>query len=118
MSVDGETLQMAATVSPSNATLKSVTWSVSNPAVASISVDGVLTAINNGKVDVIATATDGSGIRGKVSITISNQKQHAGLHSYEWNAKNEQGIEVPNGVCFYQLRCEDKILTKKMLLMR
>jgi len=65
----GGTLQMHATVSPSDA---SVTWSASNSN-ASISSTGLLKAEKNGTVVVTATANDGSGTFGTETITISGQ---------------------------------------------
>jgi len=59
---------------PSNATNKTVTWSIQNETgQASISTGGLVTAIANGTVTAIATAADGSGITGNLSLTISNQ---------------------------------------------
>jgi uncharacterized protein YjdB len=68
------TLQLRATITPENATNKSVIWSVINgTGQASISADGVLTAEKNGMVTVRATAADGSGISATIEITIVNQ---------------------------------------------
>ena len=70
----GGTLQMQAIITPTNAADTTVTWSL-NPAsgLASISASGLLTAINNGNVWVIATANDGAGATDSLEITISNQ---------------------------------------------
>jgi len=71
---DNGTLQMIATVLPENASDKSVTWSVTNgTGAATITPSGLLQAISDGTVTVIATACDGSGISGITNITISNQ---------------------------------------------
>ena len=70
----GGTLQMEATVLPANADDRTYTWSVVNgTGTASISASGLLTAMTNGTVDVIATANDASGVTGTTTITISNQ---------------------------------------------
>ncbi|MGB1248626.1 MAG: T9SS type A sorting domain-containing protein [Chitinophagales bacterium] len=73
ISTNGGTLQMEADVLPLNADDATYTWSVVNTSAASISATGLLTALANGDVDVIATANDGSGITGAKTITISNQ---------------------------------------------
>ena len=71
---DNGTLQLQASVLPDDATTKTVTWSVTNlTGRASISTLGLLTAERNGTVKATATATDGSGIKGELQITISNQ---------------------------------------------
>lgn len=70
----GGTLQMVATILPENATEKKVTWSVTSvTGDASVSTDGLLAAIADGTVTVIATSTDGANITGSMGITISNQ---------------------------------------------
>jgi uncharacterized protein YjdB len=72
--IDDGTLQLLASVSPSHATDKSVTWTlVSGSGHASINETGILTARSNGKVMIRATAIDGSGTFGEVEIVISNQ---------------------------------------------
>ncbi len=74
ITTDNGTLQLGATVLPSNATDKTLTWSISNGAdKALISTTGLVTAIENGTVTAMATARDGSGITGTYTITISNQ---------------------------------------------
>lgn len=73
ITVNGQTMQMEATVLPPNATNKGVAWSVDKPEVASISQNGLLTPLQNGKVAVTATALDGSGVYGSKTIVISNQ---------------------------------------------
>ncbi len=74
ITTDNGTLQMLATVTSVNVTNKTVTWSVTNgTGSATISNTGVLKAVSNGKVNVIATANDGSGKYGTKEITISNQ---------------------------------------------
>jgi hypothetical protein len=74
ITTDGGTLQMNAEVSPTNATDKSFTWSVTNgTGQATIDQTGLLKAVKNGTVTVKATANDGSGVVGTKEIAISNQ---------------------------------------------
>ena len=54
----GETLTLTATVAPSNATNKSVTWSSSNNTVATVA-DGVVTAKADGTATITVTTDDG-----------------------------------------------------------
>jgi len=71
---NGGTLQMSASVLPSNATDRTVTWSVTNgTGTAVISQSGLLTAVTNGMVTVRATANNGSGVFGELTISISGQ---------------------------------------------
>ena len=64
---------MNASVLPTNATNKDITWSVDNTAIATISSTGLLKAVANGTVTVNATANDGSGKVATKTITISGQ---------------------------------------------
>jgi uncharacterized protein YjdB len=71
---DNGTLQFSAEIFPSNATDKTVTWSVINGSgQAEIDETGLLSAIDNGSVTVMATAADGSGVYGTIDIDLSNQ---------------------------------------------
>ncbi|HLO57447.1 MAG TPA: Ig-like domain-containing protein [Bacteroidales bacterium] len=74
ISTDNGTLQLSAAVTPDDATNKTVTWSIQNgTGQATINVSGLVTAVSNGTVTARATANDGSGIYGSLTITISNQ---------------------------------------------
>jgi hypothetical protein len=70
---DGGTLQMTATVTPSNATDPSVTWSVVNGTGSATinATTGLLTATSAGNVTVYATANDASGVAGIGTVTIT-----------------------------------------------
>jgi len=74
ITTDNGTLQMSAAYFPANAGYQFCTWSVENgTGMAIISTDGLLSAIANGIVTVVATAKDGSGVVAKKEITLSNQ---------------------------------------------
>ena len=71
---DNGTLQLTATVTPADATNKTVTWSVINgTGQATINSTGLVTAVTSGTVTAVATANDGSGVTGTLVITITNQ---------------------------------------------
>jgi len=55
----GKTKQLTATVAPSNATDKTVTWSTSNANVAAVSASGLVTAKAAGTATITATTRDG-----------------------------------------------------------
>ena len=63
----GGTVSLSATVTPSNATDKSVTWSSSNAGVASVA-GGVVTAVAEGSATVTATA-GGKSAKCEVKVT-------------------------------------------------
>ena len=52
----GETVQLTATILPSNASDKSVTWTSSKQSVAAISNNGLITAIAEGQSTITASA--------------------------------------------------------------
>ncbi|MFJ7679712.1 Ig domain-containing protein [Peribacillus sp. NPDC097198] len=64
--VQGKTLTLSATVSPSNAVNKTVKWSTSNKKVATVSSKGKVKGVGVGTVKITATTTNGK----KTSATI------------------------------------------------
>lgn len=76
----GETSQLTATVKPSDATNKTLTWSSSNPAVATISDDGTITAIEGGTTIITVKAADGSKISVTCSVTVVPYEVHDTNH--------------------------------------
>ena len=58
--VEGDSESLSATVSPSTATNKSVSWSSSRPDVATVDEDGKVTAVKAGAASITVITTDGS----------------------------------------------------------
>lgn len=56
----GKSVQLSANVSPSNATNKAVTWSVSNTSIASVNASGSVSGLAPGTVTVTARTADGN----------------------------------------------------------
>ena len=60
----GETVQLSATITPEEATYKTVSWSSNNPDIATVdAITGIATGVSKGKVTFVATALDGSGVK-------------------------------------------------------
>ena len=66
-------MQAAAAVLPENADNKEVTWTSSNESAVTVNESGLIKAIGVGSADIIATAKDGSGVTGKVTITVKSK---------------------------------------------
>lgn len=58
--IKGQTRQLTATVAPSSASNKSVSWSSSNNTVATVSSAGLVTAKASGTADITVTTADGN----------------------------------------------------------
>lgn len=69
MSING-TLQLTATVAPDDAAIKDVEWTTSDASIATVTQDGLVTALAAGKATITAEATDGSGVKGSCSVTV------------------------------------------------
>lgn len=66
----GETTTILATISPSNASEKGITWTSSDPSVATVTSKGVVKAIDTGTMVITAVTKDGNYERScKVTVT-------------------------------------------------
>lgn len=73
----GGTLQLEATISPEKAENKSVTWATSDQAKASVSENGLVTALAPGDVTITVTTVDG-GKTATCTITIQDSGDFTG----------------------------------------
>lgn len=90
ITVDDGTLQLSASILPVDASIQTVTWSITNgTGSGSISVGGLVTAITDGTVTARATAQDGSGVYDDFEITISNQVGDQEIGSFIFITKIE-----------------------------
>ncbi len=119
----GALLNLSATVAPSNATNKGVSWSTSNAEVATVD-NGVVTAVKAGSCLITVTTDDGNftascsvtvtnvavtdvslnkteatiGIGGHVTLTPTVSPSNATVKEVEWESSNENIATVDNGV--------------------
>lgn len=70
----GEYSSVSATVRPSGADNSSIIWESSNDKVVKVSQKGTIKGLKAGKATIRAIAEDGSGVIGKVVITVKRQK--------------------------------------------
>ncbi|OCT14258.1 hypothetical protein A8709_25860 [Paenibacillus pectinilyticus] len=66
----GETSAVATNIMPLNATYQNLSWSSSNPAIATVDQNGNVHGVAVGEVTITATSTDGSNRTGSVKITV------------------------------------------------
>ena len=79
----GSAETIKATVSPSNASNKEVTWTTSNSGVATVS-NGTITAKAVGTATITATAADGSGKKATCTVTVKDNKVISNLKPGEY----------------------------------
>lgn len=70
--VPGDTLSLAATILPSGATEKSVTWSSNSTSVATVTQSGVVTAVSPGTAVIKVTSIDNASATASCTVTVSS----------------------------------------------
>ena len=86
----GESVTLSATVTPNDATNKKITWTSSANDVATVSAEGLVTAVAEGEATITATAADGSGVKATCTITVMKDNTEAinALRALVENAQN------------------------------
>ena len=98
--VKGDERQLRATITPSNATDKTVKWTSSNNNVATVSDNGQVTAVGRGKATITCKANDGSGVQATCDVSVSSVKPWT-----TFTFKTVEGVEMKfysrnDGTCF------------------
>jgi len=57
-------------------------------------------------------------VLGRDVKTLVSQDVEAGYHIANWDARNNDGVQVSSGVYYYYIRAGEYKITKKMLLMK
>lgn len=90
--------QLTATVTPSDANDKSVTWSSSKTSVATVQSNGTVIAKAEGVCDIYATANDGSGKQASCAVSVyDGSSPVAKIPVSAVAILNSQGIDVSGG---------------------
>ena len=106
----GDRATLTATVTPADATIKSVMWSRGNPSIATVNaVTGELTAIADGSTTITATSSSNKGVSASCTVTVGcneptippSQKLIARMENTYWyysgaGNKEEDGNDIVN----------------------
>ena len=74
----GEYWQLKPNVQPVNATISWVSWSSDNEKVITVDSEGIIHAVGEGTATITATATDGSGVKGSITLSVKHNKATPG----------------------------------------
>jgi len=98
-----ETCQLTATAYPSNAGNRTVTWTTSDASVATVSQDGLVTALKQGTATITATANDGSGKQASCTVTVaySGWIKENGQWYYYQGSEKVTGWQKISGTYYY-----------------
>ncbi len=68
--LEGKSKQLKATVTPSNASVKGITWKSSDKSVATVDSSGRITAVSPGSCTISATSKDGNKVKGNCYVVV------------------------------------------------
>lgn len=78
--VVGQSTRLTATITPKNATYKTVIWSSSDPSVARILADGTITGLSPGETVITAKSRDNNGLKSaKCYVTVKEAVPSTGV---------------------------------------
>ena len=87
--VEGESVQLQATVLPADATDKTVTWTSSDAAVATVNASGLVTALKPGKATITASSANGLKAICEVTVVVAT----VGASGLELNLEEAEIVE-------------------------
>lgn len=102
-----DVVELIAEVSPNDATIKTVRWSTSDTAIASIDDNGMLTAISPGTAIITATSTD-NGIQGTIFVTVKTIP----VERVDWNVEENIIIGINEQIAASAKAYPDKATNK------
>lgn len=107
----GENTKLVASITPSNATIKTVTWTTSDKTKATVDSTGKVTAISAGKVTITATANN--GVKATHNITIKEESNEKDVE--EVSIKGENKVSINNSIQLIANVLPDDATDKKII---
>ncbi len=96
----GQTATLAATITPVDATFKTVVWSSNNTDVATVDDNGVVTAIGNGTAVITAKTIDGTSLTAQCNVTVNLQTVTITMATNSGSAREAIGYSSEYGLDF------------------
>jgi len=87
--INGGTYQIKATITPNDATNKSLSYTSNNESIATVSSTGLITGISGGETIITVSTTDGSNISKSIDVIVREQIESVTL--------SETNIEINKG---------------------
>lgn len=110
----GKTCQLTATVSPADATNKTLKWVSSDRNIAKVS-NGLVTAVSEGTATITVLSTDGTGKSAQVVVTVTPA---TGIHAIVEDSKNANAIYDLQGRRVYKPTRGVYIVNGKKILIK
>ena len=101
---EGDSETLVATVLPSNASNKNVTWSSSDDTVATVSSNGLVTAVATGNANIIVTTVDG-GLTAQCDTTVISptpSHDYVEIGGVKWATMNVGANSVTDTGLYFQ----------------
>lgn len=110
----GETCQLTATVSPADATNKTLKWVSSDRNIAKVS-NGLVTAVSEGTATITVLSTDGTGKSAQVVVTVTPA---TGIHAIAEDSKDANVIYDLQGRRIYKPAKGIYVINGKKILIK
>ena len=110
----GETCQLTATISPADATNKTLKWVSSDRNIAKVS-NGLVTAVSEGTVTITVLSTDGTGKSAQVVVTVTPA---TGIHAIAEDSKDANVIYDLQGRRIYKPAKGIYVINGKKILIK
>lgn len=93
----GDTAALTAVIVPANATNRAVSWQSSNPSIATVDANGLVTALAPGRTVITATTADG-GFTATCTVTVTAESSSASSSSSSTGSSSGSGEGTPGGI--------------------